>query len=84
LFYKNNRINRNNPPDTTIVTGRVTSQAMRILLTVFIRRFFKPLAATIDPATPEDNTWVVLTGNPNSDDAPIVVAVTICELKPCA
>ncbi len=54
-------------PDNTIVTGKVISQATRIFLTVFILRFFKPFVATIEPATPEDNTWVVLTGNPRTE-----------------
>jgi hypothetical protein len=67
-----------------IVTGKVISHAIRIPLTVFILRFLIPFVATIEPATPEDSTCVVLTGTPNIVESPIVVAATRLALAPWA
>jgi hypothetical protein len=36
------------------------------------------------PATPDDSTWVVETGRPNTSAAPIVAAATSSAEAPCA
>ena len=75
---------RNSKPASNIVTGRVISQAMSMFFTVPMRRFLMPLEATIDPATPDESTWVVLAGSPNAVVSPIVVAATKLALVPWA
>ena len=60
-----------------MVTGSVTSQAKPIFLMVFPCKFFNPSSATIVPAIPELNTWVVLTGSPKTDEALMVLAAII-------
>ena len=65
-------------------TGNVSNQAMAIFLIVLACKFLIPLLATIDPAIPDDNTCVVLTGNPNQVEIPIVEAATNSALAPCA
>ena len=67
-----------------MVTGRVITHAINIFLTVFFWRFFFPLPTIIVPATPEESTWVVLTGNPKDDERLIVAAATSSALAPCA
>ena len=49
-------------PDSSIATGRVSTQAISRLRSVAICRP-EPLAAMV-PATPDDSTWVVDTGRP--------------------
>lgn len=45
----------------SIVTGKVNNHAKPILTTVDCK-FLTPPVATIVPATPDDNTWVVPDG----------------------
>jgi len=61
-------------------TGSVRTQATRRFRRVFIcsPEWF----AAIVPATPEDNTWVVLTGSPNAPAAPMVAAATTSAAAP--
>ena len=47
-----------------IVAGKVSNQANAIVLIVPFCKFFNPFFATIDPAIPDDNMWVVDTGAP--------------------
>ena len=55
-------------------TGRVSTQAMRILRTVAICS--PELLAAMVPATPEESTWVVLTGRPKWSAIMIVPMAT--------
>ena len=60
------RSSQYSPPASAIETGRVSTQAINRLRTV---AHCKPdLFATIVPATPDDSTCVVLTGNPRVSD----------------
>ena len=59
-------------PEITIAAGSVSIQASAILRTVESCNP-EPLAAMV-PAMPEDNTWVVETGNPYTSAAAIVAA----------
>lgn len=45
-----------------MLTGRVSTQAQAMFLTVLLWTP-EPLASIV-PATPEERTWVVLTGRP--------------------
>src|SRR5687768_11720302 len=71
-------------PDNTTVTGKVSNHAIAIDLMVFFCRFLIPLLATMEPAIPDDNTWVVLTGRLNEVAAWMVVAATNSALAPWA
>ena len=55
---------KNNKADKSMVTGKVNTHAIIILVIVPFCKFFTPFAATILPAIPLDNTWVVDTGKP--------------------
>jgi hypothetical protein len=73
---------RNNVPASNIVTGRVSIHASAISLRV---PYLNPTPlATIVPVTPEDKTWVVLTGNPRTAAKPMVMVATNSEDAPCA
>ena len=74
----------NNKIANTIDTGKVSTQANPIFLSVLLFRFFRPPEATIAPAIPLDNTCVVLTGRPKAVLNPIVEAATISEVAPWA
>lgn len=65
-------------------TGKVSTHANPIFLSVLLFRFSFPPDATIAPAIPLDNTWVVLTGKPKAVLKPIVEAATISEVTPWA
>ena len=75
---------RNNPHDTTIVTGSVRIHADSIVFIVFVFKLFTPFEATIDPAIPELSMCVVDTGSLSTVDSPIVIAATNSEEAPCA
>ncbi|MNF17940.1 hypothetical protein D3C80_2217420 [compost metagenome] len=62
--------------------GRVRTQASRMVLTVPPCR--PVLFATMVPATPEDNTWVVETGRLNTLAMPIAHAAVIWADMPWA
>ncbi len=72
---------KNNAPMNT-VTGKVNTQAVNIVRTVFICTPL-PLAAIV-PATPLVNTCVVLTGKPIMSAVAIVVIATSSADAPCA
>ena len=67
-----------------MVTGKVSTQARAMLRMVLAWRFLTPLLATMAPAIPDDSTWVVLTGKPDADATPIIVAATSSAEAPCA
>src|SRR4051794_10774749 len=50
------------PAERVMATGRVSTQATAMFRTVLNWRPDRP--AAIVPATPEERTWVVLTGSP--------------------
>jgi hypothetical protein len=64
----------------SIAQDRVNNQASARLRGVDIRTP-EPLAA-IEPATPEDSTWVVETGRPKLSAAAIVPIATISAAAP--
>src|SRR5579859_3203620 len=68
------RNRKNSVPDSRIEAGSVSTQA-RIMLRIVSHCRPEPFAAMV-PATPDDSTWVVLTGRPNMSAAPIVVIAT--------
>ena len=68
-------------PEITIAAASVSIQASAILRTVESCNP-EPLAAMV-PAMPEDNTWVVETGNPYASAAAIVAAAVISAPAPC-
>src|SRR5262245_26241578 len=68
--------------DSVMAHGRVRTQAISRLRTVSHCRP-DPLAAMV-PATPDDRTWVVETGSPNTSAAPIVPMATRSAEAPCA
>src|SRR5882724_3905242 len=69
------------PAPSKTVTGRVKTQAINKFRRV---AFCKPdLFAAIAPATPDDRTCVVLTGNPYLSAARIVHAATNSAAAPC-
>ncbi len=63
-FTNNVLNNQNRHPARSMVTGKVSTHADRIFRMVPTCRFRRPPCATIVPATPDDKTWVVLTGSP--------------------
>ena len=69
-------------PASVIATGRVSSHASAML------RMVPPLTpercASIVPAMPDDSTWVVETGSPNTSAAPIVPMATSSAEAPWA
>lgn len=71
-------------PPIKIVAGRVSTHAHAMAVMVFLRRLLTPPEATIVPAIPDDNTWVVLTGKPNEELTPMVAAAQISALAPWA
>ena len=72
---------QNSVADNTMATGSVSTQAMIRLRTVAHCRPV-PLAAMV-PATPDDNTCVVLTGKPYISAAPMVSMAVISAAAPC-
>src|SRR5215510_3128466 len=73
-YQKTARKSQNSRPDSRIDIGSVRIHASRRLRTV-AHWSPEPLAAMV-PATPEDNTCVVLTGSPSTSATPIVVIAT--------
>ena len=67
---------------SAIETGKVRIQASARLRTV--RHCSPEPFAAIVPATPEDSTWVVLTGRPNFEARPMVNMATSSADAPCA
>ena len=65
-----------------MAAGSVSTQASSRLRTVDICSP-DPFAAMV-PATPDDRTWVVDTGRPNTSAAPIVPIATSSAEAPCA
>ena len=63
-------------------TGNVNTQAMSRLRTVDICRPVR--LAAIVPATPDERTWVVLTGSPNTSAAPMVAIAVSSAAAPWA
>ena len=82
--YANKRNKRYKPPEIIIVAGSVKTHAKTILVIVPFCKFFVPFEATMAPATPDDNTWVVETGKPDHDAKPIVPAAIISAVAPSA
>src|SRR5271168_1830174 len=78
---KNMRNNRKMPAASTIDTGSVNTQAIKMLLIVDICS--PVLFAAIVPATPDDSTCVVLTGMPRMSAMPIVDIATNSADAPC-
>ena len=62
-------------------TGKVSTQASKTLRKVCICN--PDLLAAIDPAMPEESTWVVLTGSPYQSASPIVIMATNSAEAPC-
>ena len=62
--------------------GRVRIQARPILRIVVI--WMPDLLAHMVPATPEERTWVVLTGRPATSASPMVAMATSSALAPWA
>lgn len=78
LFYGNSVLKiRKRVPDMVRQTGRVNTQANKILVIVPLSRLSLPPDANMAPAIPDDKTCVVLTGRPSNVDALIVLAATI-------
>ena len=77
-----------NPPiaknvaDSKIDAGSVMSQARPIFLMVSI--WMPDSLAHIVPATPDESTWVVLTGKWKTSATPIVKAAITSAEAPCA
>lgn len=65
-----------------MVTGKVNTQANAILMIVPFCKFFNPFLATIEPAMPDDNMCVVLTGKPKAEATPIPPAAINSALAP--
>jgi hypothetical protein len=73
---------KNKKPDSIIAMGSVNTHASNKFRTVL---HCKPERfASMVPATPEDNTCVVLTGNPSPSAAPMVAMAVISAAAPCA
>src|SRR6202142_1738659 len=73
---------QNNEPESRIETGSVSTQAMSRLRTVAHCR--PEWLAAMVPATPDDSTWVVLTGSPKASAAPMVTMAVISAAAPWA
>src|SRR5579862_9656450 len=72
---------QNSSAERQMEAGSVKIQAIARFLTV--AHCNPEWFAIIVPATPEDNTCVVLTGNPNQSAAPIVAIAVISAAAPC-
>src|SRR5215469_18858554 len=73
-----NAQNRN--PESIIAAGKVRIHAIPKLRTVLHCR--PERFAAMVPATPDDSTWVVLTGSPNQSAAPMVAIAVISAAAP--
>ena len=65
-----------------MAAGKVDTHANNKLIKVCF--WIPDLLAAIVPATPDDKTWVVETGKPNTSAIPIVVIATISADAPWA
>lgn len=74
-------MSQNKVPERRIEAGRVNTHAMAKFLTV-VHCSPERLAAIV-PATPEDKTCVVLTGDPNASATPIVPLATSSAQATC-
>lgn len=70
--------------DKRIETGKVSTQAKAIFLTVPPCRFLIPFEATIVPAIPDERMCVVETGNFTAVEIPIVIEAVNSAIAPCA
>src|SRR5690606_41594714 len=72
----------NSSADSSMLAGKVSSQASRMMRTVPLCR---PLRlATMVPATPEDSTWVVETGRLKTLATPMAATAVIWAAMPWA
>src|ERR1700722_7830058 len=72
---------QNRKPDSIIATGSVNTQAISRFRTV--ANWSPEWFAIIVPATPDDSTCVVLTGNPSMSAVLIVTIAVISAAAPC-
>ncbi len=70
----------NRPPESNMVSGRVNTQAIRMVLMVWLCR--PDLLAIMVPATAEERMWVVDTGIPVRLATPMEVAAVIWAAMP--
>src|SRR5262245_58976718 len=81
-FIERRAVMENKVPERSMVTGRVNTQAIAMARIVFSCN--PEWLAAMVPATPEDNTWVVLTGKPRRSAPAIVDIATNSAEAPCA
>ena len=74
----------NNKNAKIIATGKASTHAKPMFLSVVLFKFPLPPDATMAPAIPLDSTCVVLTGKPNPVLKPMVDAAIISDVAPWA